>query len=166
MLFLQSQALLNTCCADLRHASAPPPQPRWFWLKSQNLQRPRLVMGLLESHAGTASVSLGRRIKRLQLRILNLRMRMLISLRTFFTLKQHIALYFQHGLVFSQFPKFKALKTLPATFFLIQQILDKAEVCSGLFVRCTLDLPVHKGPRCCFFWFPLCVLLICLLHFP
>lgn len=31
--------------------------------------------------------------------------------------KEHIALYFQHGLVFSQFPKFKALKTLPATFF-------------------------------------------------
>lgn len=80
--------------------------------------------------------------------------------------KQHIALYFQHGLVFSQFPKFKSLKTLPATFFLIQQILDKIEVCSGLSVHCTLDLPVHKGPRCCFFWFSLWVLLICLLRFP
>ena len=79
--------------------------------------------------------------------------------------KQHIALYFQQGLVFSQFPKFKALKTLVATFFLIQQILDKVEVCSGFFVHCTLDLAVHKGPRC-FFWFSLCVLLICLMHFP
>lgn len=49
--FNYSQVLLDTCCADLRGASAPLPQSCWSPPKSRTLQRPRLATGLLESHA-------------------------------------------------------------------------------------------------------------------